>query len=88
MTKHEEHEQIAVNEVDKVQADLEAKAAKKVEKILREKLNALNCGLKRLSSMITVMHISTRSESYVISTNSHTPQNCFLLCGLVHGKRY
>ncbi len=36
MTYNEHHEQIAVNEVDKVQADLEAKAAKKAEKILRK----------------------------------------------------
>ncbi|HAL7776372.1 TPA: DUF2654 domain-containing protein [Escherichia coli] len=36
MTYDEQHDQIAVNEVDKVQAELEAKAAKKAEKILRK----------------------------------------------------
>lgn len=36
MTYDEQHDQIAVNEVDKVQAELEANAAKKAEKILRK----------------------------------------------------
>lgn len=36
MTYNEQHDQIVVNEVDKVQAELEAKAAKKAEKILRK----------------------------------------------------
>ena len=36
MTYNEQHDQIVVNEVDKVQAELEAKAAQKAEKILRK----------------------------------------------------
>ncbi|WWD11751.1 hypothetical protein CPL00151_CDS0173 [Escherichia phage Delraymugoa] len=36
MTYDEQHDQIVVNEVDKVQAELEAKASKKAEKILRK----------------------------------------------------
>lgn len=36
MTYDGQHDQIAVNEVDKVQAELEANAAKKAEKILRK----------------------------------------------------
>lgn len=78
MTNHEQHEQIAVNEVDKVQADLEAKAAKKAEKILRKNAREI----ERLKLWAEKAIIDDNRDAYIyaigklrdIYKQPHTPE--------------
>lgn len=78
MTYNEQHEQIAVNEVDKVQADLEAKAAKKAEKILRKNAREID----RLKLWAEKAIIDDNRDAYIyaigklrdIYKQPHTPE--------------
>lgn len=78
MTYNEQHEQIAVNEVDKVQADLEAKAAKKAEKILRKNAREI----ERLKLWAEKAIIDDNRDAYIyaigklrdIYKQPHTPE--------------
>lgn len=78
MTCNEQHEQIAVNEVDKVQADLEAKAAKKAEKILRKNAREI----ERLKLWAEKAIIDDNRDAYIyaigklrdIYKQPHTPE--------------
>ncbi|QGS83646.1 hypothetical protein EcMakalu001_041 [Escherichia phage Ec_Makalu_001] len=78
MTYNEHHEQIAVNEVDKVQADLEAKAAKKAEKILRKNAREI----ERLKLWAEKAIIDDNRDAYIyaigklrdIYKQPHTPE--------------
>lgn len=78
MTYDEQHDQIAVNEVDKVQADLEAKAAKKAEKILRKNAREI----ERLKLWAEKAIIDDNRDAYIyaigklrdIYKQPHTPE--------------
>lgn len=78
MTCNEQHDQIAVNEVDKVQADLEAKAAKKAEKILRKNAREI----ERLKLWAEKAIIDDNRDAYIyaigklrdIYKQPHTPE--------------
>lgn len=78
MTCNEQHDQIAVNEVDKVQADLEAKAAKKAEKILRKNAREI----ERLKLWAEQAIIDDNRDAYIyaigklrdIYKQPHTPE--------------
>ena len=78
MTKHEEHEQIVVDEVEKVQAELEAKAAKKAEKILRKNAREI----ERLKMWAEKAIIDDNRDAYIyaigklrdIYKQPHTPE--------------
>ena len=78
MTYDEQHDQIALNEVDKVQADLEAKAAKKAEKILRKNAREI----ERLKLWAEKAIIDDNRDAYIyaigklrdIYKQPHTPE--------------
>lgn len=78
MTYDEQHDQIAVNEVDKVQADLEAKAAKKAGKILRKNAREI----ERLKLWAEKAIIDDNRDAYIyaigklrdIYKQPHTPE--------------
>ena len=78
MTCNEQHDKIAVNEVDKVQADLEAKAAKKAEKILRKNAREI----ERLKLWAEKAIIDDNRDAYIyaigklrdIYKQPHTPE--------------
>lgn len=78
MTNHEEHEQIVVDEVEKVQAELEAKAAKKAEKILRKNAREI----ERLKMWAEKAIIDDNRDAYIyaigklrdIYKQPHTPE--------------
>lgn len=78
MTYDEQHDKIAVNEVDKVQADLEAKAAKKAEKILRKNAREI----ERLKLWAEKAIIDDNRDAYIyaigklrdIYKQPHTPE--------------
>lgn len=78
MIKPEHNEQVVVDEVEKVQAELEAKAAKKAEKILRKNAREI----ERLKMWAEKAIIDDNRDAYIyaigklrdIYKQPHTPE--------------